>query len=88
MSNQGSSVQQSPLTAPTAGLPSQVTANQQGTSGIQGATFSTDSKSSGRKELPAVCHTQLTVCLYLLALVSYFLVPRIPFNILCPLFQI
>jgi len=53
MSNQGSSVQQSPLTAPTAGLPSQVTANQQGTSGIQGAASSTDSKSSGRKELPA-----------------------------------
>ncbi|RLM80950.1 hypothetical protein C2845_PM12G06500 [Panicum miliaceum] len=52
MSNQGSSVQQSPLAAHTAGLPSQVTANQQGTSGIQGAA-STDSKSSGRKELPA-----------------------------------
>jgi hypothetical protein len=52
MSNQGSAVQQSPLAAHTAGLPSQVTANQQGTSGIQGAA-STDSKSSGRKELPA-----------------------------------
>jgi hypothetical protein len=57
MSNQGSSVQQSPFAAPTAGLPTQVTANPQGTSGIQGATSSNDSKSSGRKELPAVCHT-------------------------------
>ncbi|OEL24816.1 putative ADP-ribosylation factor GTPase-activating protein AGD14 [Dichanthelium oligosanthes] len=53
MSNQGSSVQQSPLAAPTAGLPSQVAANPQGTSGIQGAVSSTDSKYSGRKELPA-----------------------------------
>jgi hypothetical protein len=74
MSNQGSAVQQSPLAAHTAGLPSQVTAKQQGTSGIQGAA-STDSKSSGRKELPAVRHMQLFVCLYLLTLVSYFLIP-------------
>lgn len=72
MPNQGSSVQQP---HPTAGFPSQVTANPQGTSGIQGAASSADSKSSGRKELPAVCHTRLTVCLYLHTLVSYFLIP-------------
>ncbi|AQK70693.1 NSP (nuclear shuttle protein)-interacting GTPase [Zea mays] len=52
MSGQGSSVQQSPLAAPTAGPPSQATANPQGTSGIQGAASSTDSKFSSRKELP------------------------------------
>ncbi|CAN6230816.1 unnamed protein product [Urochloa humidicola] len=45
MPNQGSSVQQSPLAAPTPGLPSQVTANPQGT--------------SGRKELPADIFTAL-----------------------------
>ncbi|XP_066379411.1 probable ADP-ribosylation factor GTPase-activating protein AGD14 isoform X2 [Miscanthus floridulus] len=59
MSGQGSSVQQSPLAAPTAGLPSQATANPQGTSGIQGAASSTDSKFSGRKELPADIFTAL-----------------------------
>ncbi|CAD6342682.1 unnamed protein product [Miscanthus lutarioriparius] len=59
MSGQGSSVQQSPLAAPTAGLPSQATANPQGTSGIQGASSSTDSKFSGRKELPADIFTAL-----------------------------
>lgn len=57
MSNQGPSVQQSPLAAPTAGQPSQVAANPLGTVGIQGAAPSTDSKSSGRKELPAVRDT-------------------------------
>ncbi|XP_062223732.1 probable ADP-ribosylation factor GTPase-activating protein AGD14 isoform X2 [Phragmites australis] len=59
MSIQGSSVQQFPLAAPAAGLPSQVTANPQGTSGIQGSASSTDSKSIGRKELPADIFTAL-----------------------------
>jgi hypothetical protein len=54
MSTQGSSVQQSPSLAPTPGHPSQMTANPQETSGIQGVAYSTDNKSSGRKELPAV----------------------------------
>jgi hypothetical protein len=53
MSTLGSSAQQYHVT-PTPGLPSQMTANPQGTSGIQGAASSTDSKSSGRKELPVV----------------------------------
>lgn len=57
ISGQGSSVQQTPLAAPTSVLPSQGTANPQGNSGIQGAASSTDSKFSGRKELPAVRHT-------------------------------
>ncbi|AQK70696.1 NSP (nuclear shuttle protein)-interacting GTPase [Zea mays] len=59
MSGQGSSVQQSPLAAPTAGPPSQATANPQGTSGIQGAASSTDSKFSSRKELPVDIFTAL-----------------------------
>ncbi|NP_001146420.1 uncharacterized LOC100280000 [Zea mays] len=59
MSGQETSVQQSSIAAPTAGLPSQATANQQGTSGIQGAASSTDSKFSGRKELPADIFTAL-----------------------------
>ena len=59
MSGQETSVQQSSIAAPTAGFPSQATAKQQGTSGIQGAASSTDSKFSGRKELPAVCHTRI-----------------------------
>jgi hypothetical protein len=53
MSTLGSSAQQ-PHVTPTPGLPSQMTANPQGTSGIQGAASSTDSKSCGQKELPAV----------------------------------
>ncbi|CAN6237524.1 unnamed protein product [Urochloa humidicola] len=59
MPNQGSSVQQSPLAAPTVGIPSQVTANPQGTSGSQGAASSNDNKFSGRKELPADIFTAL-----------------------------
>ncbi|TVU33000.1 hypothetical protein EJB05_24771, partial [Eragrostis curvula] len=59
MSAQGSSVQQSPLVAPAPGHPSQTTANPQGTSGIQGATSSTDSRPTGRKELPADIFTAL-----------------------------
>ncbi|XP_062218546.1 probable ADP-ribosylation factor GTPase-activating protein AGD14 [Phragmites australis] len=59
MSIQGSSVQQSPLAAPAAGLPSQVTANPHGTDVIQGAPSSTDSRSCGRKELPADIFTAL-----------------------------
>ncbi|PWZ25271.1 putative ADP-ribosylation factor GTPase-activating protein AGD14 [Zea mays] len=62
MSGQETSVQQSSIAAPTAGFPSQATAKQQGTSGIQGAASSTDSKFSGRKELPAVCHTRYLYC--------------------------
>ncbi|KAL6604560.1 hypothetical protein ACP70R_042987 [Stipagrostis hirtigluma subsp. patula] len=56
---QGSSVQQSHQGAPTAGLPSQVNANPQGSSGILGTASSIDSKSSGRKELPADIFTAL-----------------------------
>lgn len=55
MSTQGTSVQQSSLIDPTPGFPSQMSANPQGNSGIQGAMSSTESKPSGRKELPAVC---------------------------------
>ncbi|WVZ77388.1 hypothetical protein U9M48_025259 [Paspalum notatum var. saurae] len=59
MSIQGSSLQQSHLAAPAAGLGSQATANPQGTSGLQGGAASTDSKPSGRKELPADIFTAL-----------------------------
>ncbi len=55
MSIHGSSVQQTGLAAPAAGLPFQVSANSRATSGIQEAAPNTDSRSIGRKELPAVC---------------------------------
>ncbi|KAK3156333.1 hypothetical protein QOZ80_2AG0105830 [Eleusine coracana subsp. coracana] len=58
MPTQGTSVHQPSLVASTLGFPSQMTANPQGTSGIQGAS-STESKPSDRKELPADIFTAL-----------------------------
>lgn len=51
----GMPVQGSTLAAPMGGLPSQLPSNSQGTRGIQDATSSSDSKSSGRTALPVVC---------------------------------
>lgn len=59
MSIHGSSVQQTGLAAPAAGLPFQVSANSRATSGIQEAAPNTDSRSIGRKELPADIFTSL-----------------------------
>ncbi|GJN19310.1 hypothetical protein PR202_gb06573 [Eleusine coracana subsp. coracana] len=59
MPTQGTSVHQPSLVASTPGFPSHMTANPQGTSGIQGAASSTESKPSGRKELPADIFTAL-----------------------------
>ncbi|KAF7089414.1 hypothetical protein CFC21_092395, partial [Triticum aestivum] len=51
---QGSAVHQSAVAASMGGLPSQLPSNSQGTSGIQEATSSHDSKSSGRTALPVI----------------------------------
>ncbi|XP_015689540.1 probable ADP-ribosylation factor GTPase-activating protein AGD14 isoform X2 [Oryza brachyantha] len=55
----GSSVQQTGLAGPTVVLPSQVSASSRATSGIPEAAPSTDSRSIGRKELPADIFTSL-----------------------------
>ncbi|KAF0936080.1 hypothetical protein E2562_038574, partial [Oryza meyeriana var. granulata] len=55
----GSSVQQTGLATPAAGLPSQVSASSQATRGIPEAAPSIDSRSIGRKELPADIFTSL-----------------------------
>ncbi|KAM3227889.1 hypothetical protein ACQJBY_059562 [Aegilops geniculata] len=56
---QGSAVRQSSVAASMGGLPSQLPSNSQGTSGIQEATSSHDSKSSGRTALPVDFFTSL-----------------------------
>uniref|UniRef100_A0A453NQ33 Arf-GAP domain-containing protein n=1 Tax=Aegilops tauschii subsp. strangulata TaxID=200361 RepID=A0A453NQ33_AEGTS len=56
---QGSAVHQSAVAASMGGLPSQLPSNSQGTSGIQEATSSHDSKSSGRTALPVDFFTSL-----------------------------